>query len=328
MELDIIKLHSMSIRTPNLDNISMKYDNSPYLATDSDFHPIYNKKWKRIGLKYIGSASNVIVPETYDGELLTNVSYMFDDNQDVVSVEFPKTVKTAVAACRNCANLKNITFNSDIINMKEICYGCVSLTTINNLPDSCTNLNDAFTYCISLRRLPNLPANLKYANRLCYYCLSLEGIDGEFPPNLEELAFGFYGCSKLNSLPAFPEPLWNIESVCEGCSNLHGEIVINNQLPAFENCLKGAGISTKDSITLRGTSFNLFSISKTDPDKEMKIQQEDYYSHIKPISEEITEKANYISDLATAKVNNIKKKLYERLVHSEHIPVGSKTIFK
>lgn len=316
MYMDYVKNGSLSVKIPRHQNSDLTAVPEPVLLTDNDFYPVYDNKWNQIGIKYTGTAKRVIIPETYRGIPIVDASYMFDGNEDIEYVKFPSTTRKAVAACRNCIRLVTVEFGKNMENMRQICYGCVSLKTIGTLPDSCMSLNEAFAYCSSLKSIPKLPISLKRANRICFYCIGLETITGDLPPMLEEAGFAFFGCRSLKRIPAFPKTLWNIESICEGCASLDGFIEINNQLPVFENCLKGAGISTGKHLTLCGTSFNLFAISKTDPDKKFQIEQSDYYESLKPLSHELFEKINCAISNMRMKFDNIKEKLVQHIVPS------------
>ena len=241
-----------------------------YTATDMDFSPAYQGS-RFVDLRYIGTAKRVIVPETYQGKPITDISFMFDGNHEVEAVIFPNAAQKATAACRNCKSLKTVVFGKNLRNMREVCYGCVSLETIEGIPDCVTNMNEAFSYCINLKVLPRLPLSLKYANKICMYCTSLTRIDGEFPERLEELSFGFKGCEKLESIPQFPINLWNLEAALEGCANLRGTITVHYQSPVFERMLENVGTNHDENLTVTGRAINLFQVTKTGEDGKFDV---------------------------------------------------------
>lgn len=247
-----------------------------YIASDIDFSPLYNSKLEKVGVRYIGVANYVIIPEVIHGKKLYDISYMFSGNENIISVILPKTAIIAVATFKDCINLRYISFNNSLIeDMSEICYGCVSLERISLLPKNTITMNRAFYNCYSLQFLPRLPLHLKYANEMCYNCELLIKVFGDFPYTLEEADHCFFHCISLEHIPVIPRSLWLLDSMLEECYNFKGPLVVNSYFPSCNNFLKNAG-KNNNIIKLDGDSSKLFSLAATNPLQNVMVSSDKF----------------------------------------------------
>lgn len=216
-----------------------------------------------IHLQYIGNAGNVIVPMEYKGKPLTDASYMFLNNKLVKRVIFQNSVVTAISACSGCCNLEYIDFGESIQDMQEICWGCVNLKTIGNMPQVCRNMSGAFAYCSNLTVVQALPKNLIKADRIFLMCIKLRNIPKELPVGVIDISYGFYGCIGLQQAPIFRENIVRMDSVLENCFMLHGDILFFCNPIQFNQALLNTGLKAEETITLIGSSVCMKQIKYT-----------------------------------------------------------------
>jgi len=105
---------------------------------------------------YNGFETNVVVPETINGVVVTSISSRaFSGNRDIISVNIPDSVKS-IASCtfQSCDNLEEVVLPNGLIEIpQQMFHDCKSLTSID-IPESVITISaNAFLNC---SRLPSV----------------------------------------------------------------------------------------------------------------------------------------------------------------------------
>ena len=231
--------------------------------------------------KYNGSAANVVIPDTINGDTVTDIgSYAFEDCTDVQTVKFPKDLETiGYGAFSGCENLKSLDLPGTLTTIGEYAFsGCTKLTSLD-LPDTVKTIEDyAFSGCTKLASF-HYPANWQSgAWGVFENCESLttitvpEGIteiaDNAFgganylktvvlPSTLEKIGnSAFLGCAAMTeiNLPASLKTLG--DSAFDDCTSLQkinfpaGLTTIGSW--AFDDCVRLKSADLPDSVTTIG----------------------------------------------------------------------------
>ena len=169
-------------------------------------HLVYLKSADGSSYKVVGytasSERRIVVPETYDGLPVTEISASaFFGKDKVEQIILPSGIKTiGKSAFDGCTSLKSVTLGSGLLTVEERAfYGCSSLTEIS-LGSSLTSIGkEAFYGCSSLNTV-QLGISLKrIGERVFFGCTALARID--FPTTLSRIggeAFG--GCVRLGNV--------------------------------------------------------------------------------------------------------------------------------
>ena len=166
-----------------------------------------------IVVEYNGSATKVIIPETYEGLPVTTIySNAFYNSDSIVTVIFPNSL-TSISdyAFYGCDNLSSVIFPDNPTPMARSAsrnydgltsigdyafYDCDSLISID-FPDTLTSIGDyAFRDCSNLSSI-DFPDSLTSIGTYAFYgCDSLSSV--VFPDSLTYLgSYAFWGCDQL-----------------------------------------------------------------------------------------------------------------------------------
>ena len=171
---------------------------------------------------YIGSGTEVVIPETINGSRITEIGEMaFERHAGLTSVVIPSNVtKIGISAFQNCSSLTSINIPSNVTYIGGGAFsGCSSLTSIN-IPSGITYMYQyMFEGCsnISSIEIPSGVTTVGYG--VFKDCSSLTSV--EIPSSVTCLDFyAFQGCSNLTSIK-IPSSVTKIEEgVFEGCDKL------------------------------------------------------------------------------------------------------------
>lgn len=105
---------------------------------------------------YTGGRTNVVVPETLGGYPVTAMERAFDNNDEIMTVVLPSTLKTLGGyTFWGCDNLRRVTFNSDITAIGDFEFFQCRVLEDFMLPESVTSIGmKAFSGCRALTKLP------------------------------------------------------------------------------------------------------------------------------------------------------------------------------
>ncbi len=172
--------------------------------------------------RYIGTDTNVVIPEKIDGKNVTTITLYAFRRCDIVSVELPDTVTLlGTGVFEECESLTTVRLSRQL---KEIgvdaFQNCTSLSSID-LPSSLITIRAcAFKYCTSLKHI-KIP---KSVSEYGYESFARSGIESvELEDGLKSLGESmFIGCklkevSVPNSITILPRSVFsgntNLESI-------------------------------------------------------------------------------------------------------------------
>ena len=103
-------------------------------------------------IDYVGSDTDIMLPESYNGQNYEIAPRAFSGYTHLTSIEIPNSV-TSIGFCAfsNCKSLKNIVIPNSVTNLgNSVFYNCKALTSIV-IPDSVTSIGiSTFSDCASL----------------------------------------------------------------------------------------------------------------------------------------------------------------------------------
>lgn len=143
---------------------------------------IVPKVYVKNGLKF-GRSTYVTIPDYFDFEGLTDMSYMFFQCESLTTIPQLDTSK--------------------VTNMSNMFYACRQLITISQLDTSnVTSMNNMFDYCNKLISVPQLDTSkITNMNSIFEQCYELTTIPELNTSNVADMSYMFSQCGKLKSLP-------------------------------------------------------------------------------------------------------------------------------
>ncbi|MBQ4529459.1 MAG: leucine-rich repeat protein [Lachnospiraceae bacterium] len=204
---------------------SYQSENYTYIVTDDDTIEI---------TKYTGNEKEVKVPAEIKGKKVTSIgNFAFEDEDNIESIELPKSVTNIGNYAFYCKKLKSI-----------------------NIPDTVTWIGDnAFESCESLETII-LPSQITYITRGEFSdCKSLKSI--VIPENVTEIAwYAFANCISLEEVTISAGVEHIGESAFYNCSSLKQIILPDGvdtiEYGAFQKCSQLEEITIPDSVTQIG----------------------------------------------------------------------------
>ena len=175
---------------------------------------------------YVGSQSELVLPEDYNGKKYMIGPSAFEDNTNLTSVFIPASV-TSIGdwAFSGCTGLASITIPNSVTSIGRTAFhGCTGLTSIT-IPNSVTSIGDwAFSNCTRLASI-TIPNSVKTIGEWAFR--DCKGITSIAIPNsvtsIGEYAFQY--CTGLTSI-TIPNSVTSIgQSAFYGCEGL--KTVIN-----------------------------------------------------------------------------------------------------
>ena len=224
------KLLSILLAIIMLFSITASIDLSAYAETSGDYEYWLHDD-ETIGIsKYLGSASDLVVPSTINGKKVTSIDFAFPGNTKLVSIKLPDSVTSITSqSFQYCTNLKSISFGKSLEEIGWISFiECTSLTNLI-FPDNLKTIGSAaFASCVSLKSINfSDKSKLKYLYDEAFAdCKKLS--DVKIPSNVEFIGMGtFSGCESLKSI-TIPKKTIGINSYAfNGCKNLSSIFIKN-----------------------------------------------------------------------------------------------------
>lgn len=199
--------------------------------------------------KYIGSASNVIIPEK-----ATSIGKnAFSNSTGLTSIIIPNRITSiGVGAFWNCCSLESVTLSTGLKTLEENTFrNCTNLKAII-IPDGITSIGKkAFESCSSLKSI-DIPNSVTSIAPLSFsLCKELTSI--KLSPNIKFIDAGlFKGCENLQSI-ILPKGITYIDGeVFADCTKLSSitipDGVTNIESCAFEGCTSLLTVTIPDSV--------------------------------------------------------------------------------
>ena len=168
------------------------------------------------------------IPSIFDFSNVTNMSYMFEHCEKLLSVPFFDTSK--------------------VTTMNNMFNYCRVLSSISQFDTSnVTNMSYMFGYCQKLTSVPLFDTSKVTAmNQMFNYCFNLTTVPEFNTINVTNMSYMFQSCSKLTSVPEFDtSKVTNMNSMFLGCSSLTSvpEFDLSGMIGNAYNCTQIFGSS-------------------------------------------------------------------------------------
>ena len=209
-----------------------------------------NKLTKKEELRdlIVNGISQEDLENNYDYSKITDMSFMFDDCENLKEIPLIDTSKVTnmQGMFKNCYSLKEIPLldTSNVTNMGGMFFNCRSLKTIPQLNTSnVTNMYSMFNGCSNFKKIPLLDTS-KVTNMvgLFYSCFDLKTIPLLDTSNVTNMQGMFYYCSNLKTIPQLnTSNVTNMNSMFHSCRSLKEIPLLNtnnvtNMESMFEDC--------------------------------------------------------------------------------------------
>ena len=271
---------------------STKTDNTYDYTKEFQYETNYNEENHRYEVtitKYIGTRSNVIIPYSIDGNIVTKIG-------DSAIGDY---------AFSGCTSLTSITIPDSVISIGESAFeGCTSLTSIT-IPDSVTYIDwYAFSGCTSLTSITIPDSVTSIRLRTFQGCTSLTSIT--IPDSIKSIGwYAFSGCKSLKSITIPDRVTYIDDSVFEDCTSLTNVTIPNSVISigndTFRNCTSLTNITIPNSVTSIGSGVfeNCISLTSiTIPDGVTGIERSTFRDCKSLTSISIPDSVEYIGDSA------------------------------
>ena len=230
--------------------------------------------------KYLGSYTEIVVPDTIYGVPVTAMStyHVFDGEVEdqITSITFPKTLKT-VPVVNECEKLETVILPEGIENIDKFAFmGASSLKNIT-LPESLKTIGwRAFENCTSLKSI-NFPAGLESLGGEAFKGSGLESVDmsmtnlgltdeifqhcknlksAKLSPALKEIpryAFGYCESLEYVDIPGSVTLIGNFAFV--GCTSLENVVLPTSLEKMHEFGMFSGCTSLKEVVIPYGAKF-------------------------------------------------------------------------
>ena len=181
-----------------------------YELIDSDTHIQING--------YKGSDQFVVVPSKINGKNVTVLNRTFEDNQKVLSVTIPGTVKTLKWVFCD-SSVRSVSIPKSVTDISDSCFSGSALENIKILANVTSIPRSSFSGCVKLKKV-TMPSTLTVVKACAFsHCESLTSLS--LPDSVTSIEWGaFEYCTSLTSWH-FPKSLEGVgETIFEGCSKL------------------------------------------------------------------------------------------------------------
>ena len=205
-----------------------------------------------LGLKF-GHSTFPTVPDIFDFNNVTDMSYMFQDCESLTTIPQLDTSKVTNMSrmFSNCISLQSIPLlnTSSVTDMSHMFNSCESLTTVPQLDtSSVTNMEWMFMGCELLTTVPLFnTSSVTNMSNMFKFCTKLTTIPQFNTSNVTNVASLFYNCPALESIPELDFGNVGMMSLFLGRSNLPNLTTIGG----FRNIKVGFDIQNAPNLTVQ-----------------------------------------------------------------------------
>lgn len=152
--------------------------------------------------KYIGEATQVVIPKKIDGKNVTTIGSASFAESNIVSVVMPNTVKYIYSfAFGGCSNLTTVKMSDSLVSMADGAFkNCTALTDIDLSMKSMKYIDhEVFRGCTNLKTI-KFGKNIVFIRERAFFeCTSLE--EAILPEKLQEIGeYAFMNCTSLQKI--------------------------------------------------------------------------------------------------------------------------------
>ena len=242
--VEVINKSSLSITagSSNYGNVAyyaIEVHNGESKMVNKDGYLFYTYDGVNYLLGYLGTDTELTLPENYNGDNYEIYNYAFYGCSSLESIEIPDGVTSIGSyAFSDCSSLTSIEISGGVTSIGSYAFeDCSSLTSIE-IPDNVTSIGDwAFYGCSSLANInigennivySSIDGNLynKDATKLIQYAIGKTFTSFDIPDSVTSIGeSAFYGCSSLTSIE-IPDNVTSIGSYAfRGCSSLTSIVI-------------------------------------------------------------------------------------------------------
>ena len=270
-------------------------------------------------LGYSGTATKIVIADTYNGLPVTNIYQGAFSNTSITSVVIPDSIITiGNLAFASCYKLKNITLGKNVATIGNNAFESCAFTRIT-IPNSVTCIrSNAFSYCSLLQSITFGDSITEIGSNAFMHCQSLTSVT--FPSSVTSIGFeAFKGCSNLASVTLLNDATLIFGDAFSQCNSAlyteyeQGKYIGNASNPyeilievtsdtplktykinentkiiaygVFMDCQRLMNIYLPDSITtISGAAFNSTDLRRIVLGKNVRLIGEAAFMHCKELS--------------------------------------------
>lgn len=211
---------------------------------------------KVVFIGYDTIEKNVVIPETFEGEPVTEISqYCFYENRKIEEIILPKSIEIiGMGAFNFCFSLKKIELPKGLIEMHARAFAHCSKLEEITLPDTVKIAKGyAFAFCSNLKKIKLSEGLTEINNNVFEGCSSLEEV--VLPASVTKIGNGaFAGCKNLKKIN-LNEGITEIgASAFFKCESLK-EVVLPATICKIGNDIFGNCLELKKVIMLNNLQF-------------------------------------------------------------------------
>lgn len=214
---------------------------------------------------YVGTATNVYIPYTYEGYAVTEIGYAAFKDTDIINVTIPKSViKLGDYAFFGCASLEKIDIPAALVDIPTLAFGgCPAVSQITaeagntkyTAIGNCLIEVESNTLVLGCKNSV-IPGTVTAIGEAAFRgCSGITTMT--IPESVETIeAAAFMGCTSLTGVTLPPAVTSIADNLFDGCSAL-SDIVINEGVTdigyaAFRGCTKLVAVDVPSSVVALG----------------------------------------------------------------------------
>lgn len=165
-----------------------------------------------------------------------NMSQTFYNCQSLVNAPsvIPNSVTNMYRTFYNCKSLVNFpsVIPSGVTSLKDTFYTCYRLKNAPEIPSGVTSLYNTFSYCglVTVQNIPESVTDMKFAFSNCSSLVNVPPI----PSGVTEMMYIFFGCSSLKEVTFLNTTPTSYSSILSECSKLETIYVPDESVDAYK----------------------------------------------------------------------------------------------